>query len=158
MPAAVATVVGLRALMKDVDKLCKDERSALFAAMKKAGYDAVKPVAVATKAALPVSERQHVQARGALKGSVRASAYRSGAAVRMGSKRVPWAGWMEFGGTRKRPHPSTREYRSSGYYLFPAARDLAPTAVREYVDAINEIFGRTAIWTNTTTNGEQVHD
>src|SRR5215472_1889824 len=110
MPQAVAEVVGLKALMKDVNKLTKDERSPLFAAMKEAGYRAVQPIVPATRGELPSSDRKDsaTHHRGALAASLRASAYRSGAAVRFGSKKVPFAGWIEFGGRRHKPHESAR--------------------------------------------------
>jgi len=160
MPQAVAEVVGLKALMKDINQLTKDERSPLFAAMKQAGYDAIKPVVPAARGEIPTSDRRETRTHqpGALSSSLRASAYRSGAAVRMGSPKVPFAGWMEFGGKRHRPHESSRSFRGTGRYLFPAAREEAPRAVVEYTKAINALFGRTAIWTNSTTNPEAVHD
>jgi hypothetical protein len=157
---ALAQIVGIKALMKDIDKQCKDERSALFSAMKKAGYAAVAPVVPATRAALPHSDRKdtHWHKSGALSSSVRASAYRSGAAVRMGSKSQPQAGWVEFGGTRRRPHLSERPFVKSGQYLFPAARGDASRAATEYTKAVNEVFGRAAVWTNAKQNPEAIHD
>jgi phage gpG-like protein len=157
---ALAQVVGLKALMKDVNRLTKDERGPLFAAMKEAGYNAVKPVVPAARGALPVSDRKAGSSHrpGALAGSLRASAYRSGAAVRMGSKSVPYAGWVEFGGTRKRPHASSRPFLRNGRYLFPAAEANAPRAVREYTSSINRLFGKTAIWTNATDSEGSIHD
>jgi hypothetical protein len=157
---AQASVVGLKALMRDVDKLCKDERSPLWAAMKQAGYNAVKPVVPATRARLPHSGRKdskHHKA-GLLAGTVRATGYRSGAGVRMGSKKVPYAGWVEFGGKRSRPHESQRPFYSTGRYLFQEGRREAPRAAQEYTKAINTLFGKTAIWTNATTYEGSVHD
>jgi hypothetical protein len=150
---ALAQVVGLKALMKDVNGLCKDERSALFAAMKKAGYTAVLPVVGRTRSALPVADPGRVRRPGALAASLRASAYRSGAAVRMGSKAEPYAGPVDFGG-----YPGERPYLPNGRYLFPAAEGEASRAVSEYSAAINDLFGRTAIWSNSTANPESVHD
>lgn len=157
---AVAEVVGLKALMKDVNRLTKDERSPLFAAMKEAGYNAIKPVVPATRGELPHSDRPRSRTHipGALSGSIRASAYRSGAAVRMGSKTVPQAGWIEFGGTRKQPHVSSRQFVKDGRYLFPTAKANAPRAVSEYTRSINQLFGKTAIWTNASNTAGSVHD
>lgn len=150
---ALAQVIGLKALMKDVDGLCKNERSALFAAMKKAGYAAVQPIVGRTRGSLPVGTASRGHRSGALAGSLRVSAYRSGAAVRMGSKSVPYAGPVDFGG-----YPGERPYMPNGRYLFPAAEGEAHRAVTEYSNAINDLFGRTAIWTNTSANPEAVHD
>lgn len=153
-------LVGIKALLKDVDKLTHDERSPLFAAMKRAGYNAVKPVATATREKIPDSTRKDsaTHKHGALAGSVRPSAYRSGAAVRMGSKKAPFAGWMEFGGTRLRPNKSSRPFFANGRYLFFAARQLSQTAGTQYADEINQLFGRTAIWTNSSSTPGSVHD
>jgi hypothetical protein len=158
---AIAEVVGLKALMKDINRLTKDERSPLFARMKEAGYEAVKPIVPAARSPIPSSDRKESKTHkhGALAASVRASGYRSGAAVRMGSKsKVPYAGWMEFGGTRHKPHDSTREFIATGRYLWPAATDLAPRAETEYIAAINDIVGRPAIWTNGDVPAGSVHD
>jgi hypothetical protein len=157
---AVASVVGLKALMKDVDRLCKDERGPLWNAMKRAGYAAVSPIVGRTRESLPHSDRRSTRTHkpGQLAASVRASAYRSGAATRMGGKNAAMAGWVEFGGTRRRPHFSERPFVRSGRYMYPAAKTLGPAAAQNYTKAVNEIFGRTAIWTNSKTNPESVHD
>ena len=69
---------------------------------------------------------------------------------------VPYAGWIEFGGTR--PDGSTRQYIGSGRYLFPAAAGDASRASKAYTAALEKLFGSAGIWTNTTSNGGQVHD
>ena len=161
MVQPVAEVVGLKALIRDINHLTKDESSPLFARMKEAGYEAVKPIVPAARSPIPSSDRRESKTHkhGALAASVRASGLRSGAAVRMGSKsKVPYAGWMEFGGTRHAPHDSTREFIATGRYLWPSAVDLAPRAVSEYTAAINDIFARTAVWTNADKPPESVHD
>lgn len=155
---ALASIVGIKALMKDVDKLCKDERSALFAAMKRAGYAAVSPIVTRTRGELPHSERRSSRTHrpGALAASARATGYRSGAAARMGSTKVPYAGWVEFGGSR--PDGSRRPFVQQGRYLFPSALNQAGHAAELYSKAINEVFGRTAVWTNAKDTPEAVHD
>ena len=65
---------------------------------------------------------------------------RTGATIRMGRKAIPYAGWVEFGGTRRRPHITTREYIASGRYLFPAARMLQQSVGSIYEDAIADAF------------------
>ena len=121
--APIVDVVGLKALARDVNKLTDDQKGPLLKAMQSAGKTAAEPVAAATRSALPRSDRKTDAGR--LRGSVRTSGTRTGASVRMGSKAVPWAGWVEFGGTRHRPFPSHRDYVKDGRYLFPAARGLA---------------------------------
>ena len=160
MPAALVKVNGLTALRKDIDRLTKDEKGPLFNAMKRAGYAAVQPIVPAARTRIPHSARRpgRTHRPDALADSIRASAYRSGAAVRMGGKQAPQAGWMEFGGVRHQPHDSSRPFIKTGRYLFPAARDLSAKAAAEYTRAINEVFGSGRVWTNTTDNPAAVHD
>ena len=144
--APQVAVVGLRALNRDLNRIV-DDRGPLNKAMADAGRRAAQPVADAARAALP-----HVSGR--LAGDVRVTASRSGAAVRMGRKSLPYAGWVEFGGKRHRPHESQRPFIKTGRYLFPAARQLAATSAQLYAEATTEVFARYP-WTNT---GDQPHD
>ena len=89
---------------------------------------------------------------GTMADSVRVSATRTGAAVRMGSAALPYAGPLEFGGW-----PDGREFVSNGRYLFPAAKRLATDVASLYSDALQR--GLDAFpWSNITTNAEAVHD
>ena len=148
----VVGVVGMKALSRDIAKLAEDERSPLYAAIKQAGLTAANPVAARTRGAIPQNDRSS----GRLMRDVRVSATRTGAAVRMGRASIPWAGWVEFGGDR--PDGSSRDYIPTGRYLFPAAHDLGPEAGRLYSDAINHALNASGVWTNTTSDGSQVHD
>jgi hypothetical protein len=160
MVEPLVAVVGAKALRKDINRMTKDERSPLYSAMKKAGYAAISPIVPAARAAIPQSDRKASGRHrpGALAGSIRASAYKSGAAIRMGSKAVPWAGWVEFGGTRRRPRVSERPYVKSGRYLFPAARALSSRAASSYSDALNTVFAQSGVWTNSSDSAGSVHD
>ena len=53
------------------------------------------------------------------------------ATVRIGA-RVPYAGWIEFGGTRGRP------YVPEGRYLYPTALKASPLAVAAVKSATND--------------------
>ena len=77
--------------------------------------------------------------------------------VRMGRANLRYAGWVEFGGTRRVPHPSVRPYTPRGRYLFPAAVQLSATSARYYSQATAAAFERFR-WTNSTSNPEGVHD
>lgn len=154
MAQPVVAIVGAKALRRDLDRLGRDVNGPLFNAMKRAGYAAVQPVVPATRAALPKGPR----ATGALAMTVRASGTKTGGAVRMGRPTVPYAGWVEFGGTRHNPSESSREFVPGGRYLFPAARGDAGRAATEYSQALEKLFGTAGIWTNTTADGGAVHD
>jgi hypothetical protein len=149
MAAPVVGIVGAKALRKDLSRLADDATGPLYQAMKQAGRDAAEPVAAAVRQALP-----HVT--GTLAGDVRTSGTKTGAAVRMGRASVPYAGWVEFGGTR--PDGSERDYRPGGRYLFPAAQDDAERAARSYSEALAVLFDRSDLWTNTTSDGSAVRD
>jgi hypothetical protein len=137
-------VVGLRALVRDANRLCEDA-GPLNTALKAAGRAAAEPVAAATRSSLH-------DVTGHLKGSVRVGATRAGASVRMGSAALPYAGPAEFGG-----YPGDRPYHGSGNYLFPAARTWASTAAELYSAAAQRAFDNFA-WSNETTSAGAVHD
>lgn len=149
---AVVTVTGMAAIRKDLNKLATDVSSPLFKAISAAGKAAVEPVAAATRSKIPKNPRS----KGRLAGSVRTSGTRTGGAVRVGSKAVPWAGWVDFGGSR--PDGSEREYLAGGRYLFPSAQSLASVAATNYTAALNGVFARPDIWTNPGGDPASVHD
>ena len=150
MAAPAVAIVGMAALRRDIKRLTDDQQSALYAGIKAAGKSAAEPVAALTRASLPMG------GTGTLAGDVRTSGTKTGAAVRMGRASIAYAGWVEFGGNR--PDGSSREYRPGGRYLFPAAKSLAMTSGDLYSRAIGEVLNSERVWTNTTSEGEQVHD
>ena len=148
-PAPTVAVVGMAALRRDINRMADDQKSALYTAIKAAGKTAAEPVAARARGDLPHDS-------GTLTGTVRTSGTKTGAAVRVGRSTVPYAGWVEFGGTR--PDGSSREYVAAGRYLFPAAAGLATTAAELYSAAIDRALQDAANWTNTTDTGGDVHD
>jgi len=150
MAAPVVGIVGMSALRRDINRLADDVSGPLYAGIRQAGKDAAEPVAALTRASLPMG------GSGRLAGDVRTSGTKTGAAVRMGRKTVPYAGWIEFGGSR--PDGSEREYVPGGRYLFPAAKSLAMKAADRYSEAIGAVLNSDRVWTNNTTDGSQVHD
>ena len=146
-------VVGMRALRRDFTELSGYD-SQLNAAIVQAGMAAATPVANVTRSTLP---EESGRGEGQLHGDVRVTATRTGAAVRMGRKSIPYAGWIEFGGTRHAPHDSVRPFVPTGQYMFPAAARLAQTSARLYSEALDKGLAEVD-WTNTTTNPEAVHD
>ena len=151
-PPAVVQVVGMQAIRKDIARATTDVSGPLFKAISAAGKAAVEPVAARARSAIPTNPRS----TGRLHGSIRTSGTRTGGSVRMGSKLVPWAGWVDFGGTR--PDGSSREFVKGGRYLFPAAQSLANVAAASYTEAIQEVLDRGVIWTNTGTDPGSIHD
>ena len=149
MAAPTVAVVGLRAMQKDLYRLV-DDRGPLNRAFQAAGRQAAEPTHAAAKAALP-------QVSGRLAGDLRIGATKSGATVRMGRASIRYAGWVEFGGHRKAPHPSSRDYDPRGRYLFPNAVRLAPAAAATYATALERTLNNFP-WTNESGDGGAVHD
>jgi hypothetical protein len=146
-PPEVA-LVGFRSLRKDLARMVED-RGPLDDALKAAGKKAVEPIYTTVKAVLPHDS-------GDLAGDVRSSGTRTGAVVRMGRVKIPYAGWIEFGGVR--PDGSERDFVSTGRYLYPTARGrLATTVADLYSREIQSLINRFG-WTNTGTTGGSVHD
>lgn len=158
MADPVVGVVGAKALRKDINRLVGDVRSPLFNAMKRAGYAAVQPIVGIVRSALPVSDRpaSSTHKPGALSMDVRASGTQTGGSIRMGRKTIPYAGWVEFGGSR--PDGSERPFMAGGRYLFPAAVGDASRAATAYSDELTKLFGSSGIWTNTNASPDGVID
>ena len=138
-------MVGLKALRKDIDRLATEQGGQVARALVDAGRAAAEPVAAAARQSLP-------RDTGTLAGDVRVSATRTGAAVRMGRKAVPYAGPVEFGGW-----PEGREFEAGGRYLFPAAAHLAEVAASVYAVGVQRALDAFN-WTNDTDNAGAVHD
>ncbi|MBO0880549.1 MAG: hypothetical protein J2P17_09430 [Mycobacterium sp.] len=126
--------IGLRTIRRDLKKLNADE---FPQAMINAGLAVSEPLAGRVRTALPFES-------GDLQRTVRTARIRTGAALRVGTKRVPYAPWIEFGGTRRRPHISSRPFIRDGRYIFPAARQAGPEAVIRYATEIQKVIDRFA--------------
>ena len=143
--APVVDVIGLRAIMRDLARASDPRAGELVAAMQGAGRKAAEPVAEAARGDVPWDT-------GTLSGDIRVTASRTGAAVRMGRAKVPYAAPVEFGGW-----PPGREFIADGRYLFPAARANQSNVVDAYSSALSHAFDDLS-WTNETSDPEAVHD
>jgi hypothetical protein len=147
--AARVEVVGVAALAADFRHLAAPA-GPLDQQLARAGRVAVTPLAAVARSAFP-------QVSGRLASDVRVTNSRSGAAVRTGRNSIRYAGWVEFGGHRKAPHDSSRDYLSQGRYLFPHAQSLAGPAARSYSTGTQRALDGYR-WTNTGTDPGGVHD
>lgn len=127
MAGAAVNVEGLRELRRDLTRLNGD---AVPKAMILAGVKVSDSVANMIRVALPVRS-------GKLRGSVRTAKIRSGAAVRVGMKSIPYAGPVEFGG-----YPHGRRFIRQGRYIFPTARAAAPKVLPVYMREIQAAIDR----------------
>jgi hypothetical protein len=144
MPAATVTVVGVAAMARDWAKLWA-KGGPVDKAMAAAGVAAVAPIASLTRSAVP-------QNTGRLAATVRTRQLRTGGEVDMGDSGTRYAGWIEFGGWRRVPHESYRDYDSRGRYLFPSGlASLHDSTVADgYTKAIQSAFDGYR-WTNPDT-------
>jgi bacteriophage HK97-gp10 putative tail-component len=149
-PAPTVALVGMRALLRDLKRATDPLLGPVIKAMQEAGRKAAAPVAAQARGSVPKDE-------GTLAEDIRVTASRTGAAVRMGRKKVPYAPWIEFGGERHRPHFSERDFIKDGRYLFPAARGLSTTSANIYSEEIQKAFDAFN-WTNQTTSAGAIHD
>jgi hypothetical protein len=138
----VVQVIGLRALFRDLTKMSDPAAGVLAKAMSAAGKDAFTPVATELAAAYP-------HRSGRLAASVRVTSSRTGAAIRVGKKAVPYAGPVDFGG-----YPAGREYLKDGRYLYPTVRRHTAAAVVEYERAVTAAVN-TYAWTNESNNPKE---
>jgi hypothetical protein len=143
-------VVGLRALNRDLGRLCADA-GPLYASLREAGRGAVQPVASAVSAAWPRTE-SYKRAAGTMAGTVRVTATRSGAAVREGYARLPYAGPIDFGWPKR-----NIDFVRTGRYMFPAAEPLRAVAASRYSEATTAALASFG-WTNETAVAEGIHD
>jgi len=145
-------VVGFDALGRDMQKLASPT-GPLGAAVALAADGAIgQPVAAVARSAVP-------QVTGRLAGSVtvRREPGAAGAEVSMGSSSLRYAGWIEFGGLRRAPHESRRDYDSRGRYLWPAATNVQGSVADRFGTAASSALASFP-WTNTTTDPGGVHD
>lgn len=99
-------VEGLKELQRTLGRLSKDAQKEVRAVNKSAAQ------IVADEAASRAPVRT-----GRLKRSIRALGQSRGATVKAGGARVPYAGWIEFGGRIPR---AVRPFIREGRFLFPA--------------------------------------
>ena len=150
MPDVKVDVIGLRALIRDL-KSMGDAGSSVLKELQAAGRRAAEPVAAAVSAALPKVDvpGEHGHPAGTIAATTRILGTKSGAKVAVGSKRLPYAGPLEFGGW-----PPGRNIVSAGRYIFPAAVGPAAAAGSVYADGIQRALDGFS-WTN---EGDSVHD
>jgi hypothetical protein len=157
----VVAIVGAKAFRADLRRASEDVQSPMYAALKAAGMSVAAPLVSTERESLPVSDvdANEWHRVGWLAESVRAYATRTGAGVRVGFPSGPvYAGWVEFGGARRDPHLSRREFVKDGRYLFPAAQSQGPAAAEAYQAAMQRVLNASVLWTNTGDDPGSVHD
>ena len=126
------SIVGAQEFMNDVRR-ASAERGAIETATSQAALGLMNPVAGVTRSVVP-------HGTGGLASDVRVNKSRSGATIRMGSPSVRYAGWVDFGGHRRAPHESARDYNPQGRFLFPSARPIASRVSPVLSTAVGKAF------------------
>jgi phage gpG-like protein len=123
-------VEGLRELRNTLRRLGDTD---IPDAIKKANKDAAEKVAADARRRAPVRS-------GRLRDSIRSSGQALAAIVREGNAKVPYAGWIDYGGTI-RPHGEiTRPFLPEGRILTPALNAQRDEIVDQYEQAINRVL------------------
>lgn len=119
---------GLRELRTGMDRLTDNIDEAADASFQVAAQQ----VATLVRTRVP-----HLTGRLASSVTAEEATTGAGAQVSEGAG-VPYAGWIEFGGTRGRP------YVAEGRFLYPASRDATPFFVRAGDAAARQAIARTS--------------
>ena len=97
-------------------------------------------VRIASKAATKVPVRS-----GKLKRSVKGLGQQRGAAIKMGTAKLPYAGWIEFGGTinfATRDTTRDRPFVKEGRYLYPTVDAERAHIAREFETEIQKLLNK----------------
>lgn len=122
-------VEGLRETVRDLKKVGDDT---IPAKIREANLEAAEIVAADARNRAPVRT-------GALRGTIRATGQQSAGVVREGSSRVPYAGFIDYGGTiTPKGAPVRREYRSGGRIVYPALQAKRNTIIEIYEKRLQE--------------------
>ncbi len=117
--AARVKMFGVAQMQRDLKRLFDEDRGGATVALKAAGKEAAEPVLARVRAELP-------NRTGNLRGTLRVSPTKTGANIRLGTKKYPYAGAVDFGGY---PRPG---------------KQAAPTGIRGVARRIAAFFGRSA--------------
>lgn len=127
-------VEGLRELRKALGQVDPQLQKNLRGRLKKIG----DKVATRARSKMPRSGKPHPHAAD----SVKAGVSGNNAYVQTGKASVPYAAWLDFGGTLKpsgkRHNTQVRPRIPGGRYLYPAINEMRPQTEREAVEAFNE--------------------
>lgn len=134
MPVKAVQVEGLDQLRSDLRKLDKT----LPKEVGLAGKAAADIVAQAAKRRLPRNTGKTAKA-------LRAKVSYGGGAVVFGNAKVPYAGWLDFGGKRPRDPRITRSPIPEGRYVYPALEANRDRIVREYADAVDAVLRKAGL-------------
>jgi hypothetical protein len=109
--------------------------------LRLAGNDAARLVVADARPRVPVGPA----AGGHALTNLRASSTATAARVSFGSKRYPYAGFLEFGGRVGRKRSVYRPFIREGRYMFPAYRAQKPNVERELHRALVEVAQRAGV-------------
>lgn len=125
-------VVGLRELRTSLRKLSGETE--YHKQLRQAGLRAGEIVAVEARLRAPVKS-------GRLRKSIRVKAQQTGAQIAGGGARVPYFGFIDYGGTiNPRGHPVRRPFIKTGRIMYPALRAKRDETIAAYTAAVTQII------------------
>lgn len=142
MPVDSIKVVGLRDLAKALRAIDRD-------LPKELGVGLAKASAIVADAMRPKIPRRTGRARA----SVKVRRKQSAAVLAVGGARVPYYGWLEFGGKVGRGGATRRPFIPNGRYLYPTLADKDA----EVKAQIDEVVARLAVRAGFETSGSGSH-
>lgn len=86
--------------------------------------------------------RQVPKRSGRARGSVRSRSTQTAAIVRAGGKRVPYYGWLDFGGRVGRRKAVLRPFREEGRYLYPTIGRRRRELIAVIADELEKVARR----------------
>jgi hypothetical protein len=144
-------VEGLRDLRRQLQALDRELDSQYRGELRAELKQVAETAAGWVRAALPFDTSRKKRQTGVVehwREAIKAGTSVDGAYVEWGRARVPYAGWLEFGGTRQgRPgsKPAQRDRVQGGRYVYPTVHSARPTLEREVSAALERMIRRAGL-------------
>lgn len=132
-------VIGLRDLQKELKRL--SDTGEWTSELREANKSGAEIVAARARSLAPVRT-------GRLRDSIRAKASQRDASVAGGGARVPYFGWIDFGGTIRLKHRRRvikRPFIKEGRILYRALSQEREQVVRHYEGAVSDLLKRAGL-------------
>jgi len=132
-------IIGLREFHKSLKELSDD--NTWTKQLREANKAAAEIIAVRARTLAPVRT-------GKLRSSIRSLASQKSASVAGGGARVPYFGWIDFGGIirfKKKRGGIKRPFFTKGRIIYVALADRSQEAVNEYAEAVSDLIKRSGL-------------
>lgn len=125
--------------IKELQRSLRQANASFPAELRKANKSAAE---VVVRFAVPRAPSR----TGRLRGSIKAQAQQRGATVKGGTPtRVPYYGFIDFGGSVGIHHSVKREFVSEGRILYPALNDARPVFMTQYERDVRDLLRKAGL-------------